>query len=205
MDGFNTDKQAYYLHPLAIQLFRKAGDLITMEQMLQIFPEGNSSSEVKQRIQLVIDELNSDLEGYKLDTPLRKAHFFAQVKIEAGPKFRFIENLKYGEKALIKSFGYYSKRPHEAKLDAYNEVAIANKAYADENRPPKYRLGNINQGDGYKYRGRGLKQVTGRTNYTKFNKDYPKIWGNDGVDFVENPELLGEDPKYVSDLQFGFG
>ena len=55
--------------------------------MLQIFPEGNSSSEVKQRIQLVIDELNSDLEGYKLDTPLRKAHFFAQVKIEAGPKF----------------------------------------------------------------------------------------------------------------------
>ena len=197
VDGFNTDKQAYYLHPLAIQLFRKAGDLITMEQMLQIFPEGNSSSEVKQRIQLVIDELNSDLEGYKLDTPLRKAHFFAQVKIEAGPKFRFIENLKYGEKALIKSFGYYSKRPHEAKLDAYNEVAIANKAYADENRPPKYRLGNINQGDGYKYRGRGLKQVTGRTNYTKFNKDYPKIWGNDGVDFVENPELLGEDPKYV--------
>ena len=197
VDGFNTDKQAYYLHPLAIQLFRKAGDLITMEQMLQIFPEGNSSSEVKQRIQLVIDELNSDLEGYKLDTPLRKAHFFAQVKIEAGPKFRFIENLKYGEKALIKSFGYYSKRPHEAKLDAYNEVAIANKAYADENRPPKYKLGNINQGDGYKYRGRGLKQVTGRTNYTKFNKDYPKIWGNDGVDFVENPELLGEDPKYV--------
>ena len=197
VDEFNTDKQAYYLHPLAIQLFRKAGDLITMEQMLQIFPEGNSSSEVKQRIQLVIDELNSDLEGYKLDTPLRKAHFFAQVKIEAGPKFRFIENLKYGEKALIKSFGYYSKRPHEAKLDAYNEVAIANKAYADENRPPKYKLGNINQGDGYKYRGRGLKQVTGRTNYTKFNKDYPKIWGNDGVDFVENPELLGEDPKYV--------
>ncbi|WGE59983.1 hypothetical protein [Actinobacillus equuli] len=46
-----------------------------MEQVLQIFPKGNKDPNIKQRMQSVIDELNSDLEGYKLDTLLRKAHF----------------------------------------------------------------------------------------------------------------------------------
>ncbi|MBN6069654.1 glycoside hydrolase family 19 [Aggregatibacter actinomycetemcomitans] len=195
---FDTDKQAYYVHPLGgISLFQKVGNFITMEQMLQIFPAGNASLEVRHRIQSVIDELNSDLEGYKLDTPLRKAHFFAQVRIEAGPTFRFIESLKYKEKTLIDKFSYYKARPNEARQDEYNEMAIANKVYADKNRAPKYKLGNISDGDGYKYIGRGLKQVTGKSNYVKFNNDYPKIWGEEQVNFVDTPNLLSDSPKYA--------
>lgn len=170
--------------------------LITMEQMQKMWPNVKVG-----KLKPVMDELNNNIVEYKLDTPLRKAHFFAQIMQEIGPSFMPGEDLRY-RPATLKKLSYYKKFPHEAEQDGLtskhpaNIVNIANKAYDDKYRPPKFKLGNVQPGDGWKYRGRGLKQLTGRNNYTNFNNEYPKVWPGENVNFVENPELL-EQPKYA--------
>ena len=68
------------------------------------------------------------------------------------------------------------------------DVIIANKVYADENRSDSNKLGNTQQGDGYKFRGRGIKQLTGRSNYANFQSYYNKHNPNDTKDFLNNEE-----------------
>lgn len=75
---------------------------------------------------------------------------------------------------------------HEA-----NQEAIANHAYAN-----RIGNGNIESGDGWRYRGRGIKQLTGRDNYRDFTTFHAEFWG-ESVDFEANPELLTSDPKYA--------
>lgn len=177
----------------------KSDMTITIEQMQKMWP-GVSSS----KMQPVLDELNIGLKTYKLDTRLRQAHFMAQAFAEMGPEFKLRENIAgYSEKSLIKYMGYYQKHPDEAKKDAaiknreLKEKTICNKAYMDINRSKNRALGNVKDGDGYKYIGRGMKQLTGRFNYTFFNKFYKKAWPNEELDFIENPELV-EQAKYAA-------
>ena len=154
-------------------------------------------------LQDIADELNRDLVKYGLDTRLRRAHFFAQVREEGGPELKGqVESLNYSPEALKKLFSYYKKNPAEATTDGYakdskghiirhaNEEAIANKAYGG-------RLGNggPGTGDGWRYRGRGFMQVTGKDNYTSLNNSYKKYYDFDTAhDFVVHPELLGQFP-----------
>ena len=177
----------------------KSDMTITMAQMQKMWP-GVSTL----KMQPILDELNTGLKRYKLDTRLRQAHFMAQAFAETGAEFKLIENIAgYGEKALLTYMGYYQKNPAEAKHDAaikdkkLKEKTICNKAYMDVNRAKNRALGNIKEGDGYKYIGRGMKQLTGRYNYTFFNKFYKNAWPNEELDFVENPELV-EQPKYAA-------
>lgn len=169
--------------------------LITVAQLRQIFP---SSQITEAYLKQIADELNVDLAKYKLNTPLRKAHFFAQVKQEAGPLLQGInENLNYPPNRLISKFSYYANHQAEASQDGRtsqhpaNQVAIANKAYAN-----RVRNGNVASGDGWNFRGRGLKQVTFRGNYQEFTQEYPSLWSN-GVDFESQPDLLSEMPYKV--------
>lgn len=109
--------------------------------------------------------LNEALKKYAINTPLRIVHFLAQVAHESG-SFLFVEeNLNYSAKALRAVFGKYF--PDEATAEAYSRKPekIANRVYAD-------RMGNGNEasGDGWRFRGRGLVQLTGRDNYTSFQK-----------------------------------
>ena len=81
-------------------------------------------------------------------------------------------------------FSYFKKNPKEAELygrkdlNSYNDKgiqstntkAIANIVYDDKNRDKDYKLGNVNEGDGYKFMGKGIIQITGRSNYTEVNK-----------------------------------
>ena len=189
-NGRPTDRVIPKQQPSAIP------NLITMEQMKGMWPLVSQS-----KMRPILDELNANLTDYKLDTNLRKAHFFAQVMQEVGPHFKLREDLHYGAKALLR-FSYYQKHPSEATTDAnlspfsLKEKTIANKAYMDKWRSRPYKLGNIYEGDGYKFIGRGLKQTTGRSNYTDLNNVYPLAWPGENLNFLEHPELL-ETPKYA--------
>jgi putative chitinase len=81
------------------------------------------------------------------------------------------ENLNYREETLNKVFPrYFGPGKRNAAEYAKNPEKIANYVYMDEFRTSK--LGNTQPGDGWRFRGRGLKQLTGRDNYTRFAKDY---------------------------------
>lgn len=107
---------------------------------------------------------------YEINTPNRIAGFVAQCAHESNNFNNLEENLNYSEASLLKVFGrYFGPAPkRNAKEYAKNPEKIANYVYQDEFRTSK--MGNVNPGDGWLFRGRGLKQLTGRENYTNFGK-----------------------------------
>jgi len=120
-------------------------------------------------------------EQFAIDTPLRAAHFLAQICHESGNLKFTKENLNYSAKALRAVFGKYFPDDQIAEQYARNPEAIANRVYAN-------RMGNDDEqsGDGWAYRGRGLMQLTGKDNYQKFSASYD-------VDAVSNPDIISED------------
>jgi len=116
------------------------------------------------------------LSNYNVNTKLRLAHFFAQIEHESGLK-PIAENLNYSANGLRKTFGKYFTDLEAIKYQRKPE-AIANRVYAN-------RMGNGNEasGDGFKYRGRGFLQNTGKNQYILLSKDTR-------IDFLNNPDLL---------------
>ena len=110
-----------------------------------------------------VEPLTRLMPQYGITTPLRQAHFLAQVAHESGMFKQTEENLKYSATRLHEVFPKYFKTEVEANNAAYNPERIANTVYAN-------RLGNgtSQSGDGYRYRGRGLIQLTGKDNYRAF-------------------------------------
>jgi putative chitinase len=109
------------------------------------------------------EALYNILPVYDINTPERVAAFIAQCAHESG-YFRFLkENLNYRAESLLKTFPKYFKTLEEAKQYERNPQKIANKVYAN-------RMGNGDEasGDGFRYLGRGLIQLTGKNNYTFF-------------------------------------
>ena len=127
---------------------------------------------------------------YKL-SPARAAHFFAQTAHESGGFKTFSENLNYGAKGLRGIFGKYF--PTDALARAYERQPqkIANRVYAN-------RMGNGPEasGDGWKYRGRGALQLTGKDNYQAF-ANYVKR-----PDIMDNPDLVAGELCFESALWF---
>jgi len=127
---------------------------------------------------------------YKL-SPNRAAHFFAQTAHETGGFKAFSENLSYGAPGLRGIFGKYF--PTEAMAKAYERQPqkIANRVYGG-------RMGNGVEasGDGWKYRGRGALQLTGKANYQAFS-DYIKR-----PDVMTNPDLVASELCFESALWF---
>ena len=118
---------------------------------------------------------------YKINTPERLSNFLAQVNYESGYMNYIEEKFTYSAKRLLQVFPKYFKTvEEEANEYAYKPEKIANRVYAN-------RMGNGDEqsGDGYKYRGRGLLQLTGKNNYLEFSK-----WYNDSKIFVDSPDLL---------------
>ena len=110
-----------------------------------------------------VEALNQLLPDYGINTPKRMAAFIAQCAHESGG-FRFLkENLNYKAESLMKTFAKYFSDRDTANAYAKQPAKIANRVYAN-------RMGNGNEasGDGYKYCGRGLIQLTGKDNYTWF-------------------------------------
>jgi putative chitinase len=116
------------------------------------------------------DALCELLPKYGITTERRVAHFLSQCAHESAGFKRLEENLNYSAKALRAVFGRYFGASPKRDADEYHRQPemIANYVYMDEFR--KYKMGNVNEGDGWLFRGRGLKQLTGRENYTRFGK-----------------------------------
>jgi putative chitinase len=127
---------------------------------------------------------------YKM-SPSRAAHFFAQTAHESGGFKSFSENLNYSAKGLRQIFGKYFKTDLEAQMYARQPERIANRVYAN-------RMGNGDaaSGDGWKYRGRGALQLTGKDNYKAF-ADYVKR-----PDVMTNPDLVSGELCFESALWF---
>jgi putative chitinase len=126
----------------------------------------------------VIDQIPAVSEKFGVNTPLRLAHFLAQCGHESGGFRLTQENLNYSAKGLQGIFKKYF--PSEAVALQYqrNPQKIANKVYAS-------RMGNGDEasGDGFKFRGRGYIQLTGKTNYSAFDKTVDD-------DITTNPDLV---------------
>jgi predicted chitinase len=122
-------------------------------------------------------DLHVMLQQYHIDTPLRVAHFLAQVLHESGGMRLVEENMNYSAERLLEIFPTRFT-PTEAQAYARKPEMIANRVYGG-------RMGNGGEasGDGYRYRGRGLLQLTGKENYHKFSQ-----WIHDDV--VADPDLV---------------
>jgi putative chitinase len=130
---------------------------------------------------------------YDINTARRAAHFISQCAHESNNFRSLSENLNYSEKSLNAVFGrYFGTGVHPAGHTrrnaaeyARNPEKIANYVYMDEFR--KYKMGNTNDGDGWLFRGRGLKQLTGRENYTRFGKTVD-MTAEQAAEYVATPK-----------------
>jgi putative chitinase len=109
---------------------------------------------------------------WEINTVERVAGFIAQCAHESNNFRTLEENLNYSADALSRVFGrYFGPAPKRNPAEyARNPEKIANYVYMDEFRSARGQMGNTQPGDGWRFRGRGLKQLTGRNNYTAFGK-----------------------------------
>ncbi len=136
----------------------------------------------------VLAQLDEVCAKFGIDGPRRLSHFLSQCGHESGGFKAVVENLNYSEKGLLTTFrsdfDINKNRVIEAQESikanklARNPEAIANFVYANQNGN-----GNEASGDGWKFRGRGYIQLTGKANYEKFTKFI-------GEDCVANPDLV---------------
>jgi putative chitinase len=128
------------------------------------------------------------LPKYGITTKRRVAHFVSQCGHESGDFRTLEENLNYSEKALNGVFGrYFGPGKRDAKEYARNPEKIANYVYMDEFRSKAGQMGNVKEGDGWRFRGRGLKQLTGRNNYTNFGKSVG-MSAEEAAEYVATPK-----------------
>ena len=127
-------------------------------------------------------------EQYEINTPNRIAGFMAQCAHESLDFTRLEENLNYSEKALNSVFGrYFGAGKRDAKEYARKPEKIANYVYQDEFRSKRGAMGNVHDGDGWLFRGRGIKQLTGRNNYTAFGKTVG-MSAEEAAEYVATPK-----------------
>lgn len=134
--------------------------------------------------------ITAAMKEFGIEHPLHQAMFIAQVGHESGGFTRLVENLNYAAENLVPTFGRHRITPQQAAalgrtaIQPANQKAIANLVYGGE--WGKKNLGNQTAGDGWKYRGRGLKQITGLSNYRSCGQALK-------LDLVTQPELLEVD------------
>ena len=126
----------------------------------------------------VIAQLPDTIAKFELNTPLRLGHFLAQAGHESAGFKAVTENLNYGAKGLLGIFKKYFPTEAKAKLYERKPEKIANLVYGG-------RMGNGPEasGEGFKFRGRGYIQLTGKDNYKAFDAVVPE-------NLIETPDLV---------------
>lgn len=148
---------------------------------------GISSSLAEKWYPHIVEAMNA----YGIDTPKRQAHFIGQIGTESGGFQSVQESLNYsvaglaifGSRLTVAQREQLGRKPGEKALSPERQAAIANIVYGG-------RYGNNLNGDGWKYRGRGLKQITFKANYEECGKAL-------GLNLVDSPDLLLQD-KYAT-------
>ena len=163
----------------------------------------------------IVTSMNEYAAVYAINTPLRIAHFLSQIGHESG--FRIVEEKgNYSAKRMRQTFGCkggsknYIESTDECKLGrlrdklwteestyAHNAKNLLSYVYAS-----RYDNGDEASGDGYRYRGRGMMQLTFKSNYSKFTTTHNQKNPNDPRNFVNNPELLASEQKYGIESAF---
>lgn len=139
------------------------------------------------RAALFLPFLQGTMKAYDITSPRRIAGFLSQISHESGRLERLEESLNYSVDALLRMFGRHRITEAEARRfgrtpsQPADQQAIANVLYGG---PWGMRnLGNTENGDGWRFRGRGLKQLTGRSNYARCGAAI-------GEDLIKHPERL---------------
>ncbi|MGE5340972.1 MAG: glycoside hydrolase family 19 protein [Candidatus Omnitrophota bacterium] len=151
--------------------------LLTKERLTFIMPKTNSD--------IWVDVLNAALARFSIDVPARAAAFLAQVAHESGELNRLVENLNYSAQRLMQIWPKHFPTLEIAQQYEKNPEKLANNIYSN-------RLGNGDEtsGDGWKYRGRGLIQLTGKSNYMMADKVL-------NANLVGAPDLVAQ-PEFAS-------
>ncbi|MEB0311808.1 glycoside hydrolase family 19 protein [Pseudomonas sp. 10B1] len=151
---------------------------ITQQQLLQILPNAGPV------VGVFVSALNTAMGKYQIITPLRISAFLAQAGHESGQLLHLVENLNYGAPGLLATWPSRFTPSMAAQVERQPEQ-IANIVYAS-------RMGNgpTASGDGWRFKGRGLFQVTGWTNYQSCGSAL-------ALDLLTHPELL-EQPIYAA-------
>lgn len=126
----------------------------------------------------VIDQIPATMKVFNINTRLRLAHFLAQCAHESGNWKAKVENLNYSSAALQSVFRKYFPDPASARDYEREPEKIANKVYGN-----RMSNGDESSGDGWRFRGRGYIQLTGKHNYSLFNKEVEE-------DLLTSPELV---------------
>jgi len=144
--------------------------MITLDKILEFEPQARP-----ELARAIVAPLNDAMAAADINTPLRVAHFMAQVAWESAHFSRLEEDLNYRAETIARAVPRLADRAQEL---AHNPEKFANARYG-----PRADLWNHGEasGDGWRFRGRGLIQLTGRRNYTRFSKA--------GMDLIANPEL----------------
>lgn len=141
--------------------------------------------------QLIIKEMMA--QGFT--DPRQVAEMLALTNFESQGYARTTENMKYSDpKRMVKLFAEVKSEEQARQLIAQGPIAIANTVYGGGKGAS---LGNTEPGDGYRYRGRGFVQLTGKSNYARIGNQI-------GVDLVNNPELASTDPKVMAKIAVNF-
>ena len=155
--------------------------MLTSKQFSQLFPKAQDPDSW-------VSSMNEVFPKYEINTPQRVAAFLAQCGHESGGWTVFEENLNYSAKRLTEVFKKYFPTLDSALPYDRKPQMIANKVYSN-------RMGNgpESSGEGWKYRGRGPIQLTGKENYTRFAKEMFQDWQN----LVDNPDWVNADRNFA--------
>ena len=153
----------------------------TIPMLKTLFPKTKNITEIA--------EMLEKHKNFGINTNLRLAHFLAQVREEIGEEFKPIsENLNYSNTALKNLFEVFKQKPELAdkygrNIQPANQEMIANIAYAN-----RLGNGNIESGDGWRYRGAGVLQITGKHNYQEVQRRIDKYAPTSNIDIIMYPK-----------------
>lgn len=214
VEPFTSGKAVWHMHPIVFldALILVSEEIITLEMLIAA-----NLGDKKSQCEKVLPYINKYAKSYGMNDKKEIAHFLSQIGHESG----FLiteENLNYSAKGMRRTFGCnkgpvnYSNANDDCDLGrlrnklwteeshyAHNPENLANYVYSN-------RMGNLGEetGDGYRYRGRGMIQLTGKNGYEYFTNSHNKMNSGDTRDFVANPELVISDIEYGVESAFSF-